>query len=70
MHANPCDCGKSVEGRSERHGDGTITFHTFAGCPRVKECEHTKGITGQSDVAAVIGPDGRCIECAKKGRKA
>ncbi|BDG08215.1 hypothetical protein [Anaeromyxobacter paludicola] len=57
-----CDCERSVEGNSERHSDGTVTFHTFAGCLRVKPCEHIKK---QSDIS-LIGPDGRCTKCPPK----
>jgi hypothetical protein len=63
--ANVCSCEKTIEGQSERHSDGTVTFHTFARCPRVKACEHTRDIAKQSDVDLLIGPDGRCVKCPK-----
>ncbi|GEJ56943.1 hypothetical protein [Anaeromyxobacter diazotrophicus] len=55
-----CSCERSAEGKTENHVDGTVTFHTFAGCPRVKPCEHIKK---QSDVS-LVGPDGRCTKCS------
>jgi hypothetical protein len=62
-----CHCGRSGEGQSEKHGDGTITFHTFARCVRVNACEHTVRIRAQEDVNKIIGADGRCVGCAKGG---